>query len=232
MSESNSTLVVALKFAVACEAVQVPYFLGGSVASSLQGQPRHTQDIDFVVELTARQVPDLIRALGPDFEVDDEALIDAVQRNRSCTIFFLPEVMRLALFIAGDSEFDRLELARRQKTELLPGRFLFVKSPEDSVPKKVELVPGRWRTDEQSVERRGRDSPGAERPARCAVPQPLGSSVGHSTPAGPRSQRSGSLTFLESPHGSTYTEAHALEVAHRRRTGFTERGSLVLPCDA
>ena len=137
MSESNSTLVVALKFAVACEAVQVPYFLGGSVASSLQGQPRHTQDIDFVVELTARQVPDLIRALGPDFEVDDEALIDAVQRKRSWNIFFLPEVMRLALFIAGDSEFDRLELARRQKIELLPGRFLFVKSPEDSVLRKL-----------------------------------------------------------------------------------------------
>ena len=165
MSESNSMLLVALKFAVACEAVQVPYFLGGSVASSLQGQPRHTQDIDFVVELTARQVPDLIRALGPDFEVDDEALIDAVQRKRSWNIFFLPEVMRLDLFIAGDSEFDRLELARRQTIELLP----------------------------------------AERPSRCAVPEPVGSTVGHSTPAGPRSQRSGSLTFLESPHDCTYT---------------------------
>lgn len=41
------------------ERAHVPYFLGGSLASSLQGEPRSTNGIDFVVDLRAPQVQPL-----------------------------------------------------------------------------------------------------------------------------------------------------------------------------
>ena len=73
MSEPD-VLGVAFQCAEAMERAQVPYFLGGSLASSLQGEPRSTNDIDFVLELRAAQVRPLIDALGADFDVDEEAL--------------------------------------------------------------------------------------------------------------------------------------------------------------
>lgn len=44
-------LDVALALGRALESIGVEYFLGGSMASSFQGQPRLTNDLDFVVTL-------------------------------------------------------------------------------------------------------------------------------------------------------------------------------------
>jgi hypothetical protein len=129
---------VALQCAEAMEQAQVPYFLGGSLASSLQGEPRATNDIDFVVELRTDQVQRLMEALGPDFEVDEEALREAAERRSSWNIFHLPTVTKVDLFMLREGPFDESEFARRRRVVLTPeGRGLFVKSPEDSVLRKL-----------------------------------------------------------------------------------------------
>ncbi len=74
---------VALQCAEAFEQVRVGYFLGGSLASSLQGEPRATNDIDFVVDLQPHQIESLAQALGSEFEVDVESLRDATSRRGS-----------------------------------------------------------------------------------------------------------------------------------------------------
>lgn len=51
--ETLNPLDVALRVAAALEAVGCEYFVGGSVASSLQGEPRATNDIDIVVVFDA-----------------------------------------------------------------------------------------------------------------------------------------------------------------------------------
>jgi hypothetical protein len=129
---------VALQCAEAMEQAQVPYFLGGSLASSLQGEPRATNDIDFVVDLRAAQVRPLIQSLGTDFEVDEEALREAVARRSSWNIFHVPTVTKVDLFILREGLFDESEFARRRRVVLTTeGRGLFVKSPEDSVLRKL-----------------------------------------------------------------------------------------------
>ncbi len=60
----NDIVDIAWKVARAFELVGVEYYLGGSVASSLQATARSTNDIDFVVELGERQVPALVAALA------------------------------------------------------------------------------------------------------------------------------------------------------------------------
>ncbi len=55
---------VALQVAAALTSVGAEYFVGGSLASSLQGEPRATNDIDFVIALPAAKVSALIDALG------------------------------------------------------------------------------------------------------------------------------------------------------------------------
>lgn len=74
----ENALDIALKVATALTSVGAEYFLGGSLASSLQGEPRATSDIDFVIALPAGRVTALRDALGSDFEVDTDMLRDAV----------------------------------------------------------------------------------------------------------------------------------------------------------
>jgi hypothetical protein len=59
----EDALDVALLVAAAIDRVGGEYFVGGSVASSLQGEPRATNDIDFVVVL-ARARGQLMRRYG------------------------------------------------------------------------------------------------------------------------------------------------------------------------
>lgn len=129
---------VALQCAEAFEKAGVAYFLGGSLASSLQGEPRATNDIDFVVDLRLPQLAPLVLALGADFDVDEESLRDAVVRRGSWNIFHLPTVTKVDLFLLRPGDFDASEFARRRRVVLTDdGRGLFIKSPEDSVLRKL-----------------------------------------------------------------------------------------------
>lgn len=137
MSEPD-VLSVAFQCAEAMERAQVPYFLGGSLASSLQGEPRSTNDIDFVVDLRLSQLRPLMDALGADFDVDEEALREAISRRGSWNIFHLPSLTKVDLFLLRQGPFDASEFSRRRRVVLTPeGRGLYIKSPEDSVLRKL-----------------------------------------------------------------------------------------------
>lgn len=141
MTSSNdvgSALDVALLVAAALEAMGSEYFVGGSVASSLQGEPRATNDIDLVVSLPPHRVQELAAKLGPDFEVDEEMLRDALRRGSCANIFYLPMVTKIDLFALGKGPYDEAEFGRRRKVRVRSsGDELFVKAPEDTVLRKL-----------------------------------------------------------------------------------------------
>jgi hypothetical protein len=145
-SELTDIVDVALAVARAFEHAGIAYFLGGSLASSLQGEPRATNDIDFVVDMVEGQIASLTASLGDDFDVDEHALAEAARLRGSWNIFFLPLVTKIDLFVKGDAPFDESEFARRRSFEIRPGQTLFLKSPEDSVLRKL-----RWYVDGGSV---------------------------------------------------------------------------------
>jgi hypothetical protein len=147
-------LDVALLVARAIESVGGSYFVGGSLASSIQGEPRATNDIDIVIELPLGRIAELVSALGPDFEVDVEILRDALLHGRTCNIFYLPAVTKIDLFAVGPSAFDEIEFSRRRPVVVRDsGETLVVKSPEDTVLRKLL-----WYRDGGSVsERQWRD---------------------------------------------------------------------------
>jgi hypothetical protein len=67
-------LDLALAVAAAFDRSGVPCFLGGSLASSLQGEPRATNDIDFMIEIDEERIARPSAELGTDFDVDETAL--------------------------------------------------------------------------------------------------------------------------------------------------------------
>jgi hypothetical protein len=131
-------LEVAFSVARAFDQVGAPYFLGGSLASSLHGEPRSTNDIDFVADLRASQVARLAAALGADFSVDEDSLAEAVRRRASWNIYYLPLVTKIDLFVLGAGPFDQSEFSRRREIGVgAGGAALFVKSPEDTILRKL-----------------------------------------------------------------------------------------------
>ena len=132
----KDALEIALLTAAAFERAGVAYFLGGSLASSFQGEPRATNDIDFVVELATHRVDLLVRELGADFDVDVDALKEATRRGGSWNIFYSPQGTKIDLFMLGGEPFDEAEFSRRARVDL-GGSQLFIKSAEDTVLRKL-----------------------------------------------------------------------------------------------
>ncbi len=134
----DDPVAVAMRVGNAIEAAGGSYFVGGSLASSLQGEPRATNDVDIVFELPLGRIAVLVAALEPDFEIDVDMLRDALLHGRSCNIFYLPVVMKVDLFAVGPSPYDEIEFARRRRVPVrATGETLVVKSPEDSVLRKL-----------------------------------------------------------------------------------------------
>ncbi len=134
----NDAIGVALRVGAAIEAVGGAYFVGGSLASSLQGEPRATNDIDMVLELPLGRIIQLKNALGEDFEVDIDMLRDALLHGRCCNLFYLPSVTKVDLFAVGPTPYDESEFSRRRRVPVRStGETLFVKAPEDTVLRKL-----------------------------------------------------------------------------------------------
>ncbi len=137
-STDVDALDVALLVASAIEAVGGEYFVGGSVASSLQGEPRATNDIDFVVSMLPMRVRAFAERLGKEFEVDQDMLREALGRGTTANFFYLPAVTKVDVFGLGTAPFDEAEFSRRRRVRVKPtGEALFVKSPEDTVLRKL-----------------------------------------------------------------------------------------------
>lgn len=137
-SAAQDPIAIALLVAAAIEAAGGAYFVGGSVASSLQGDPRSTNDIDFVISLGLGKIGAFADALGPDFELDRAMLRDALLRAGSANGFYLPLLTKIDLFGLGQEPFDEIEFARRRPVPVgASGELLIVKSPEDSVLRKL-----------------------------------------------------------------------------------------------
>lgn len=134
----QDVLDVALLVAEAIDATGGEYFVGGGVASSLQGEPRATNDIDFVVAMLGHRVRAFTEKLGSDFEVDQEMLRDALSRGGSANIFYLPMVTKIDIFGLGSAPYDEVEFARRHRVKVrASGEELWVKSPEDTILRKL-----------------------------------------------------------------------------------------------
>jgi hypothetical protein len=72
-------LGIAILVGEAIERIGGTYFVGGSLASSLQGDPRATNDIDFVISIPAGSELALRSSLGGD----TDALRDALRRLKA-----------------------------------------------------------------------------------------------------------------------------------------------------
>jgi hypothetical protein len=123
----------------ALEALDVAYHVGGSVASSVHGFSRPTQDFDLVAQLTADKVASLVAALGDSYYANEASILDSLAHRRSFNLIAFSTGDKIDVFPSGAGERDQAEMSRSQAFVLSPGtRPVPVSSAEDIVVRKLE----------------------------------------------------------------------------------------------
>jgi hypothetical protein len=151
----DGPLELTLRVVRTLEELGIPYVLGGSLASSLVGEPRATADIDLAIRIGADQVAALVRALSRDFYISEEAVQDAVRRGTSFNMVHLESVTKVDLFVLGDDVLDRRQLERRVRVLVTedPPQQLWIGSAEDQILRKLAW----YRSGGQVSDRQWRD---------------------------------------------------------------------------
>ena len=88
---------IALRVAEALESCGLRYLVGGSLASSLSGEPRSTLDVDLVVSITEKDVPTFVDKLGDEFYADPDSLRRAIRDRSSTNIIHYATSMKVDL---------------------------------------------------------------------------------------------------------------------------------------
>jgi hypothetical protein len=135
----DDIIAITLHVARVCEELGLPYLVSGSLASSLHGIPRATQDVDLVVAMTQNDVAAFVGALRGDFYLDEDAIRTAIERQASFNIVHLGSYFKADVFVAKDDEPSRLQMSRGRRYSLGddPAQSLLVASAEDVIAQKL-----------------------------------------------------------------------------------------------
>lgn len=121
----------------ALEALEIPYALTGSIASTAYGEPRATRDIDIVAELKEEDVDGLrARFPAPEFYLDIETARDAIRSATDFNIIHPRSGYKIDVFIAHTS-LDRYQIdeARSIQTQDVVAR---ISPPEGVILNKLD----------------------------------------------------------------------------------------------
>jgi hypothetical protein len=113
--------------------------LTGSLASSAQGEPRATHDIDLVVVLPREAIAGLLAAFpSEEYYLSEAAVREAVARRSMFNLLSLSDGEKVDFWLLTDEPFDQSRFARK-RAETILGMPLSVSTPEDTI-----LVKLRW----------------------------------------------------------------------------------------
>jgi hypothetical protein len=137
-------ILVVARVAQAFDALGVSYVVGGSLASSVYGIPRATQDVDLVLVLVADlKEPDverLVQLLSTDFYIDADMIREAIGRRASFNVIHLATMFKADVFVLKRDAWSREEMSRAREERLEgpqgPVTIRFA-SPEDTLLHKL-----------------------------------------------------------------------------------------------
>jgi hypothetical protein len=121
-------------------ALDIIYALGGSMASSLLGKPRFTEDADITVEPFPGREQELVARFGPDYYLSLAAVEEAVRQRSSFNIVHTTSGFKIDVFLRKDRPFEESVIRRRLTVAVSehPGESIILVSPEDIILLKLE----------------------------------------------------------------------------------------------
>jgi len=137
--------------------LEIPWLIGGSVASSAHGIPRTTLDIDLVVDFPPERIDDFVAELSREFYADAALIRESFARGRAANIIHLGSGWKFDLFPLLTDEYSRVAFSRRvyRAVRGVGGEPIecAVSSAEDTVLRKLDW----YRAGSQTSERQWND---------------------------------------------------------------------------
>jgi hypothetical protein len=132
-------IYLARKIAALLELLHIPYYIGGSVASSFQGEVRYTEDLDLVINIQPSQAQSILNVFSKDFYISQTAVDDALwERTLSFNVIDLATTEKADMFVMRSDAFSLVKMQRRQPytpiNQLDP---IYLCTPEDTILQKL-----------------------------------------------------------------------------------------------
>lgn len=136
----NEPALVTIKVTRVLEKLNVRYLIGGSLASTLYGMVRTTQDSDIVAELKPEQIDTFITELNNEFYIDEVMIGEAIARKSSFNIIHKESFFKIDVFVPKMRPFleQQFNRAQRQILSIEPPAEALVATPEDTILAKME----------------------------------------------------------------------------------------------
>jgi len=113
------------------------YMITGCLASSLQGEPRSTHDIDMVIAIQESEVHKLIETFPPpNFYLDEDSILDAINRQSMFNLIDVKVGDKVDFWILTEEPFDQSRFSRKISEEFM-GLKMQVSTPEDTILAKL-----------------------------------------------------------------------------------------------
>ncbi|MGQ0812254.1 MAG: hypothetical protein ACT4OO_13670 [Nitrospiraceae bacterium] len=122
----------------------IAYMVTGSITANYYAVPRMTCDIDIVVEMTGRDVDQIIGLFQEEFYIDRERVERAISEKAMFNIIHNVFVIKVDFVVRKAGEYRQIEFGRK-RTVTVEGQEFFIVSPEDLILSKLE-----WAKDSRS----------------------------------------------------------------------------------
>ena len=128
-----------LRWAIATlESAGIPYMISGSLASSIYGRARATNDADIVIDVTSKDVAVLMDAVaGTEFYGSPAAAQEAVTNRTMFNVIDPVTGAKIDFIVRKNRPFSVAELERRRRLPFNETEAYFA-SPEDVILSKLE----------------------------------------------------------------------------------------------
>lgn len=150
-----SEIEVAIDLGRHFDELGVVWLIGGSLASSLLGKPRATDDVDLVADLRELHVDELYRRLVASYYIDQDVLRWAVQSRRTFNVIQLASMIKADVYCTKHDALSREQMARRIVLETGRGSVPVCSAEDIILQKLLWFVEGGGVSDRQWGDLRG-----------------------------------------------------------------------------
>lgn len=138
MSELHDAEVIKILTDIFDE-LNIRYAIGGSVASSIFGIPRFTQDADITAQISMQAAELLYERVNRHFYISKQAMYEAMNSKSSFNIIYLDTAYKIDIFIPKDDFENKLiNRSRKNKIDKTIEKEFSLVSPEDVVLLKLK----------------------------------------------------------------------------------------------
>lgn len=120
------------------EELAIRYRVVGSLASMAYGEPRFTNDIDFLADIRLEHAAAFVQAFPPpEHYLSEAAMRAAIEQPGQFNIIHIPSGLKVDMIVLRQDDYSQLEIQRGRRLSS-PGEFdVWFAAPEDVILNKL-----------------------------------------------------------------------------------------------